>query len=284
MRPADSLPTEFAEALAGLRPRLGDFGRDLIFYDTVGSTNDVVTEMALEGAHEGTVVIADTQTAGRGRRGRTWCSPAGSGLYVSLLLDPGRASRDPRRVTSLMTLAAGVALCDGVYEATGLRPDIKWPNDLLVGGRKLAGILAEGIASSPDGRSSVVAPQAAPAALRVVLGFGINVSPAAYPPDVARRATSLENELGRSVDRGLVCAHALAALADRYGDLMAGRFDAILDAWRRRASGSRGARVRWHDGTGHHSGITNGIDEAGALLVHEHDRIQRLVAGEVLWD
>lgn len=273
MRAADSMPREFVEAFDALRDPLGPFGRRPIFFDTIGSTNDVVAELAAEGADEGVVVIADTQTAGRGRRGRTWFSPPGAGLYVSVLLAPGRAAVEPARATSLLTLAAGVALAEGVERATGLSADIKWPNDLRVGTRKLAGILAEG-AVSPGG----------PSALRVVLGFGINVRPAAYPPDLAMRATSLESELGRPVDRALVCAQALASLAARYGDLMAGRFDAILDGWRRRAPGHQHARVTWQDGGASRSGVTVGIDDTGALLVHVGGSLQRVIAGEVIWE
>lgn len=264
-------PSEFLEAFAALQGRFGRLAGERRFFDTIGSTNDVVSAMAAAGAREGLVVIADAQTAGRGRRGHTWFSPPGAGLYVSLLLTPGRAGSDPARATALLTLAAGVALAQGVEAATGLVADLKWPNDLLVGRRKLAGILAEGLTGGEDG-------------LQVVLGFGINVSPAAYPPDVSGRATSLETELGRPVDRGLVCAHTLAALSARYDDLLGGRFDAILDGWRRRAPGCHGSRVRWHDVRGMRTGVTAGIDETGALLVQAGDALQRLVAGEVLWD
>ena len=118
----------------------------------------------------------------------------------------------------------------------------------------------------------------------MILGFGINVSPSAYPPELRDRVASLEGELGRPVDRGDLCAASLAALARRYEDLIAGRFDAILDDWRRRAPGSRGARVRWDGPDGPRAGVTAGIDDSGALLVRHGDAIQRLVAGEVLWD
>lgn len=274
--PSSALPREFAEAFELLGPRLEPLGQRVLFYDSIGSTNDVAAALAGDADAEGTVVIADAQTSGRGRRGRSWFSPPGAGLYVSVLLTPGRAVVDAARATTLLTLAAGVALAEGVHEATGLAADIKWPNDLLVGRRKLAGILAEGIA--PGSADATVA------GLHVVLGFGINISPAAYPPDVGQRATSLESELGRAIDRGLVCAHALAALAARYEDLRAGRFDVVLDDWRRRAPGSSGARVRWHDGTGPRTGVTAGIDDSGALLVQVDDTVQRVVAGEVVWE
>ena len=152
------------------------------------------------------------------------------------------------------------------------RITIKWPNDLLVDRRKLAGILAEGIASGSGGGVQAV-----------VLGYGINVMPAAFPPELAPIVTSLETELGRPVDRAAVCAESLATLAARYEDLLAGRFDAVLDAWRGRAFGAVGARVEWDTPAGVRHGTTEGIDRAGALLVRTGDGLERLVAGEVRW-
>jgi BirA family biotin operon repressor/biotin-[acetyl-CoA-carboxylase] ligase len=237
----------------------------VVYFATIGSTNDVAASLASDPESFGTVVIADAQTAGRGRRGRTWFSPAGSGLYVSVILSPSRAASDPDRATRLLTLAAGVALAEGVERATGLAPAIKWPNDLLVGRRKLAGILAEAFGEA------------------VVLGYGINVGPMAYPSELRDRATSLETELGRPIERATVAAETLAALAARYDDLVSGRFDAILDPWRRRTPTSRGAHVAWDTPAGPQSGITEGIDESGALLVRVADRVERIVAGEVRW-
>jgi BirA family biotin operon repressor/biotin-[acetyl-CoA-carboxylase] ligase len=228
--------------------------------------------MAAGGHAEGAVVIADTQTQGRGRRGRQWFSPPGSGLYVSVVLEPRRAHA-ARRASALLTLAAGVAIAEGVRAATGFRPDIKWPNDLVIGRRKLGGILAE----------AVSVPESAAGIASVVLGYGINVGTMAYPPDLADRATSLELELGRPVDRASLCVATLAALARRYEDLLAGRFDAILDAWSACAPMSRGARVAWETASGGVSGLTEGIDDSGALLVRVGDRIERLFAGEVQW-
>jgi BirA family biotin operon repressor/biotin-[acetyl-CoA-carboxylase] ligase len=279
LSPPDPLPAALEEAFAAARTRLGRFASTVLFYSTIGSTNDVAAILAEHDADEGTVVIADAQTAGRGRRGRSWFSPPGSGLYVSIVLTPGRATGAPQRATTLLTLTAGLALAEAVAAATGLPPDIKWPNDLLVGRRKLAGILAEATTSP---RGSGLHPGSDH--LRVVLGFGINVRQAAYPPELAARVTSLETELGRVVDRAALCAAALAALSQRYDDLIAGRFDAILDEWRRRAPGSRGARVRWDTASGPATGITAGIDESGALLVQSGDTVERLVAGEVIWD
>jgi len=267
------LPADLAHALGERRDRLAPIGEPVLFYNTIGSTNDLAASLASHGVGEGAVVIADTQTAGRGRRGRTWFSPPAAGLYVSVLLTPGRARVSPDRATALLTLTAGVALAEAVERVTGLAPAIKWPNDLLVGRRKLAGILAEGVASS-----------AAVGLKAVVLGYGINVGPAAFPPDLAGHVTSLETELGRPIERAALCAESLASLAGRYRELLDGGFDAILDAWRSRAAGSRGARVAWDTPAGVRHGVTEGVDAMGALLVRTAESRERIVAGEVRWE
>jgi BirA family biotin operon repressor/biotin-[acetyl-CoA-carboxylase] ligase len=269
----DPMPPELADALATAAPRLGSFASRSIYFSTVGSTNDVASALASAEDAEAAVVIADAQTSGRGRRGRTWFSPPGAGLYVSVVLAPSRAVRLPDLATALLTLTAGVALAEGVRRATGLAPDIKWPNDLVIGRRKLAGILAEGV-SAP----------ASHGVQSVVLGYGLNVSAAAYPPELAGRVTALETELGRAVDRSAVCVETLVALRERYADLLDARFDVILDAWRARAPGSRGARVSWDTLDGPRTGITMDIDDSGALIVRSGDRLERLVAGEVRWE
>lgn len=266
-------PEELVAAIDRVRPRLGRLASTLLFFETVGSTNDVAAARSASLSDErrdGLVVVADAQTSGRGRHGHTWFSPAGSGLYVSVVLAPATARVDPARAVTLLTLAAGVALAEGVEQAAGLRVDLKWPNDLQVSRRKLAGILAES--------SGTVA-----ASDTVVVGYGINVRATACPPELGDRATSLESELGRAVDRHHLLAETLAALSRRYEDLLAGRFDAILDAWRNRSPSSRGARVSWNTPAGAQSGVTDGIDERGALLVRVSDRVERIVGGELTW-
>lgn len=252
---------DFAAALERVRPRLHRLGDPLRWFSTIGSTNDVAAAIGSEGA----VVVADHQTGGRGRRGHTWFSPPGSGLYVSVVLTPGAARAEKDRAVVVLTLAGGVAVAEGIEAATGLRPHLKWPNDLFVGRRKLAGILAEAEAG------------------QVTLGYGVNIGPTAYPPELGDRATSLESELGRSVDRELVFAETLASLDARYRDLLDGRIDAILDAWRERAPGCRGAKVAWTTTAGPQVGYTAGIDDRGALLVRVGDRVERIVAGELTW-
>jgi len=261
----------YRDLIENARGRLGRLASAFEFFSTVASTNDVALERCVQAAGarrdaEGLVVVADEQTAGRGRRGHRWFSPPMSGLYVSVVLAPGRARIDSARATLLLTLAAGVAIAEGLAASTGLRADLKWPNDLQVSRRKLAGILAEGAAGNT-----------------VVVGYGINVSAAAFPPELHDRATSLESELARGIDRGHVLIETLAALSWRYEDLLAGRFDVILDAWRALAPSAAGAHVTWKTNAGLLTGVTAGIDDHGALLVRVDGRIERIVAGEVSW-
>lgn len=258
MTPAP-LPEEFAASMRLAKERLGIFGHRVLWYSEVGSTNDIAGTFAEQGADEGLVVLADRQTAGRGRLGRSWASPSGAGIYVSVVLRPTPV------VARLVTIAAGVAVTDGIASATGLSTHVKWPNDVHVSGRKLAGILAEGAVN------------------HVVLGIGINVQPAAYSPDVASRATSIEAELSRPVDRALVLAECLAALASRYRELHENRPAGIVEAWRMRAAPMLGRRVEWESAGERHTGFAENIDDDGALIVKVGDGTLRIRSGEVRW-
>lgn len=233
---------------------------DIRWFDSVTSTMDVAAALAAEGAAHGVVVAARQQTAGRGRRGSIWQSPPGAGLYFSFIAKPSAAS-----ALTLITLAAGVGVRDGVAEATGLAADLKWPNDVVVNWRKLAGILAEGHAIGTPHQA-------------VVIGVGVNLQPAAYPPDVSARAASLEGELGRPVDRDAVLDAILRALWRRLATLDE-KPDDILQAWRAAAPSAVGTRVEWD---GRH-GTTTGVDETGALLVNTSTGIERIIAGEIHW-
>ena len=235
----------------------------LHWFTSVGSTNDMAAALADGGAEEGTTVVAEAQTSGRGRHGRAWHSPPGAGLYTSVILRPAG-------VQPLLTLASGVAIAEAVRALTGLPAEIKWPNDVMIGKRKLAGILTEAVAQS--GRTQYV-----------ILGFGVNLEKAAYPPDLAPRVTSIEAETIQGVDRAAVLAEILARLHEGYGHLQAGRFDVILNAWRRLAPSLPNARVEWDSPGGVVRGRAHDIDAEGALLVRVDARIERLVAGEVRW-
>lgn len=259
-----SLPDDVRDALLRAGDRLGLFAGRLQWYQEVASTNDVAGRLAETGADEGTVVAADAQTSGRGRLGRQWSSPPGAGLYTSVILRPAPA------VLGLITIAVGVAIAEGCQAATGLHATLKWPNDLYVGARKLAGVLAEAGTSDRGIR-------------HVIVGFGINLVPAAYPAEVAARATSIEVELGRVVDRGLVLAECLAALSSRYGDLCERRTEHVLAAWRRRAAETFGRSVEWDVSGAVRRGVVDDIDGEGALLVRSARGTERLIAGEVRW-
>jgi len=234
-------------------------GVDLRRYESLPSTMDTATALANAGAAHGVVVVAEEQTAGRGRRGTSWASPPGAGLYLSFIARPTSSS------LPLITLCAGVGVRDGIAAATGLAPSLKWPNDLIVGKRKLAGILSEGIAIGTRDQA-------------VIIGIGINVQPAAYPPDVAARATSLEGELGRAIDHQALLSSVLTQLSNRLAVLDRNPGDILL-AWRAASPNAVGTRVEWD---GRH-GVTAGIDESGALLIKTADRIERIIAGELRW-
>lgn len=266
---ADPLPGDLAAALAARRERMRPFGDPLYYFAETGSTNDLAASLAGQGAPEGTTVLASAQTAGRGRFGRRWFSPPGAGLYVSVVC----RNRD---AAALLTLAGGVAVADGILAATGLPVRIKWPNDVVVEAgapvrrRKLAGILAEA-SSGADGLQ------------HVVLGFGINLRPAAYPPDLSATATSIETELGRPPDAGAVLGETLAALALRTAQLAAGDPAPLLTRWRELAPSARGAAVEWDTPAGTARGVAAGISDDGALLVRRDGRIERIISGEVRW-
>jgi BirA family biotin operon repressor/biotin-[acetyl-CoA-carboxylase] ligase len=248
-----------------LAPHLTGTWRRIEWRAEVDSTQEVVRELARGGAEEGTVVIAEAQTAGRGRLGRTWHSPPGTNLYCSVLLRPAVA---PATVPQL-ALVAGLAVAEAI-ETCGLRPALKWPNDVLLDGRKVVGILTEMEAELERVRV-------------VIVGIGVNVNTAAdqFPPYLRETATSLAIAAGRPIDRGRFTADLLAALEACYRRFLAGGFPPLRDAWERRSvlTGRRVA-VRAHDVEV--AGEVAGIDDDGALrLVDESGAVRRVVAGEV---
>ena len=281
-RPA-ALPSDLAGALepavaaAGLAP----IGAQIIFFPLATSTNDLALRLADHGCPDGTVVIADQQTAGRGRGSHSWHSPAGAGLYVSVVVrvDSPEVEREHRTADwpRWLTLATGVALAEGLHAASGLPVSIKWPNDLVMapsgavrGARKLGGILAEG--RTDEGRLT-----------HVVVGFGVNVRSSAFPPEISSRATSLEDELGRDVDRGAVLVALLRRFSTWLSRLRGPRASDVATRWSALAVGATGAPVEWQSDGGERRGVTAGIDGAGALLIRAGGAIERVVSGEVTW-
>ena len=268
MVPASSpVPPDVLAAFQASTARVAPVRLDLRWYPSVTSTMDVAEEAAQAGAPEGLFIVADEQTRGRGRRGRTWSSPAGTGLYLTVLLRP---PFEDGMMLSLITLASGVAARQAIGRASGLHPELKWPNDLMVGRRKLAGILAEGFGLGRVDQA-------------VLVGLGVNLLSAAHPGDIAARATSLEEELGVRVDRSRVLEELMVAIARAYDGLRRGDADGILRAWRQAAPSAEGAVVRWQTADGFRQGRTAGVDRTGALLVATENGTQRIVGGELDW-
>ena len=264
------LPADLAAALAGYATLDGMAVR---YFPELASTNDTAAALAAAGAADGTVIIADRQTAGRGRRGRTWNSPAAVGLYLSIVL---RGRQPP-----VVTLLAGVAVAEAVRETTGVPAELKWPNDVVVdvagdgvaaqGRRKVAGILTEALS---QGRA---------AGGGVVIGIGVNVGARAFPPELAARAAALEALVGCPVNRAILCAGILVRLTEWRRRMAAEGTGVVVERWRALSPSSRGAAVSWEAaGTDHH-GVTAGVDDSGALLVACGGRTERIVGGEVRW-
>lgn len=242
-------------------------GTRIIYRHETVSTNLDAVRLAEEGAPEGTVVIADAQSGGRGRLGRRWESPAGCNLYCSVVVRP---SIPPHHATHLTFLAA-LAVCDAVASVTGITPSLKWPNDLLIGGKKCAGLLNEMSAEADRIR-------------HVILGIGVNLnmSMADFPDELVPRATSLSIESGREVDRTLFAARLIDALDHWYGCYRERGFDPVRSAWTER-SWTVGKRVRvTYDEARSMTGRAVGIDEVGALLVvADSGGNERVLAGDV---
>lgn len=239
----------------------------IVLLDVTDSTNRVAMEMAENGALHGTVVVADAQTAGRGRMGRRWESPAGKNLYVSLLLRPSVPTVD----APSLALVAGVALADAV-EAVGVPAALKWPNDLYCGGRKAAGILAE-MASDADGVRHVV----------VGVGLNVNMEEVDFPPDLRGTATSLRILAGRMFRRVDVLARLLDAFGARYAEFLRGGFASLRDGWDRRDF-LRGRRVLLRRQGGEGWGAADGLDTSGALrfLPDGGPAIELVHSGEII--
>ena len=192
-------------------------GQSIYFYEETDTTNNRARELALEGAPEGTLVVAEKQTAGRGRRGKVWESPLGTGIWMSLVLRPQIMPAE----ASVLTLLCGLATAEAIEAETGLSAGIKWPNDILINGKKAVGILTE-----MDCEMSEVH--------FVIPGIGINVNTASFPPEIAEIATSLYLECGKTVSRRRLVHRVLERLEEHYETfLRTGSFAAMLEDYRK---------------------------------------------------
>lgn len=234
-------------------------GRRIEWFDSIDSTMTAAARLAREGCASGTVVGAEEQTAGVGRHGRSWHSQAGAGLYVSLVLRLPLAAE----ALPLVMLALGLATWEAIRQATGLAADLRWPNDVLLGGRKCAGILAQlegGV---------------------VIAGIGINVSHARFPPEIEDLATSLRLE-GAAVSREDVLVALIRAVEDCCKILTGDGAPAILKMFSRASSYAQGRRVRVEQEGAILEGVTCGLDPSGFLrLREENGKETTILAGGV---
>jgi len=241
-----------------LKPRI-------LRFESLPSTNTELARLASDGAAEGLSIVAEEQTAGRGRLQRTWSSPKGAGLYFSILLRPAI----PQDRWPLLTFMAALAVSDALREAAAVETDIKWPNDLLSGERKICGILAEGI-ETPSGRA-------------VIVGIGINLTAEAFPRELAGVATSVAEAAGRQPERETILAALLRALARWYALLHEpSGLEKIVAAWSSRSSYATGKAVQVTNGDEVWQGTTCGVEDDGGLrLGMQTGEIKIVRAGDV---
>ncbi|MCU1268400.1 MAG: biotin/acetyl-CoA-carboxylase ligase [Acidobacteria bacterium] len=226
------------------------FNPKILRFASLPSTNTEAARLAQQGALEGVAVVAKEQTAGRGRLERQWASPAGSGLYFSIILRP----RVDLSVWSLIPLLAALAVHDALVESCALKTEIKWPNDILFDDRKLCGILAETIETA-RGRA-------------VILGIGINLNSAAFPEELREVAISIKDAIGKEIDQEAVLQSLVQALANRYElfqevDGAAG----IIQEWSKLSDYANGKQVSVRSAAETFDGITRGLESDGALRV-----------------
>ncbi len=255
------------EILQTLKTR--SFGRRLYLFERLESTNSTADELARDGAPEGTVVVAEEQTLGRGRLGRRWLSEAKTGLYFSLILRPAI----PPREAPVLSLAAAVALHQAMESLCGLKPDIKWPNDVLIRNRKCAGILLEMSSESDELK-------------HLVLGIGVNVGHDRFPLELEGLATSLFLESGHLFAKESVMQSILESLEPLYDRFLSQGSCAILDSWIKRSSFAQGRRVVVELNGIRRSGVTWGVTGEGALQVKlETGGTEEFLSGDVVnWE
>ena len=253
-----------------LMSRLGKtkvVGRDIRVFNETASTNDVVEKIARDGAKEGVVVFAESQSRGRGRLGRKWASPTRKGLWFSVLLRPEFAPGDATR----LTIAGATAVARAIRKETGVLPQIKWPNDILIRGRKVAGILTEMSAELDRVK-------------HIILGVGVDVNLTAsdFPADLRRVATSLKMESGEPVDRPALAAALLTELDCDYARACGRGFAALADEWEAQCV-TLGSNVTIHLGDRTIRGRAEALDDDGTLLVRtQHGQLERIIGGDVV--
>ena len=241
-------------------------GRDVRIFEQTTSTNDVIERLARDGVKEGVVVFAESQTKGRGRLGRKWISPTHKGLWFSLLLRPDLR---PQEATQL-TVASATALRRAIHSETGLNPEIKWPNDILVHGKKVAGILTEMSAELDRVR-------------HIILGIGVNINMNAgeFQPELRKFATSIKIESGRTISRADMATAILRELDGDYARICGGLFAEVADEWEAHCT-TIGRDVTIRIGERRLRGRAESLSDEGALLLRtEHGHLESITGGDV---
>ncbi len=256
----------FADDLLARLGKTKVVGRDIQVFEQTTSTNDVIELLARDGVKEGAVVFAEAQTKGRGRLGRKWMSPTHKGLWFSILLRPELRPQE----TTQLTVASATALRRAIKTVTGLSAEIKWPNDLLIGGKKVVGILTEMSAEVDRVR-------------HVILGIGVDVNQDAadFPAELRKLATSLKIESGREVSRAELATEILRELDSDYARICGGKFSVVADEWEAGCA-TIAKNVSVQMGVRQIRGCAESLDDDGALLVRtEHGRLERVIGGDV---
>jgi BirA family biotin operon repressor/biotin-[acetyl-CoA-carboxylase] ligase len=252
-----------------LMARLGAtrvIGRDIQVFHETTSTNDVIEKLAHDGVKEGAVVFAESQTRGRGRLGRKWLSPPHKGLWFSVLLRPGLRPQE----TTRLTVASATALRRAIASHTGLNPEVKWPNDILLYGKKIAGILTE-LKAELDRVNYVI----------LGIGVDVNLTASDFPADLRPHASSLRVELGKPVSRPDLAVAILRELDRDYARLAAGEFAAVADEWEEHCA-TIGREIAIRTGERRVRGRAESLGEDGALLLRtEHGHLERVTGGDV---
>lgn len=252
------------EVKKGLKTKF--MGKDIHYFKEVDSTNDVAKYLAENGAEEGTVVVAEIQNRGKGRRGKTWISPPG-GVWMSIILRPDiLPSRAPQ-----LTLVTGVAVAETLKKELKLNVGIKWPNDILIGNKKVCGILTEVNASINKVNYVIVG-----------IGIDMNVDVPLFPPDLQKGATSLKNELDTEINGAILVQKFLLNLEKLYSQFTADKFPDILNEWRS-LSKTIGSRVEVRTRGKTVQGYAVGINKDGILILELDDgSLKKMISGECL--
>jgi BirA family transcriptional regulator, biotin operon repressor / biotin---[acetyl-CoA-carboxylase] ligase len=242
--------------------RKGNFGKRLIYFDEIDSTNRVGADLARSGTTEGTVILADSQTQGRGRNTHIWYSPAGVNLYFTVVLFP------PAARLHYLPYVAGLSIAQAV-DHLGIDCDLKWPNDILINGKKAGGVLIQ--TSIEENRLQFA-----------LLGIGININARSFPEDLQPIAISIAQVLGQEIDREKFFAHVLFEFEQLYGRIAVMNWEELTDLFTRRSSIVLGCPVQIEQQGEVKTGVTAGLDSMGGLILQTPAGKEIFYAGEIV--